>query len=100
MLIRRGADLKSSEITTESHYLNRREWIAAAGAIGVAALAPKVVRALGAQQAKDSLGTPYGLQKDDKVTPWEDVTGYNNYYEFGTGKDEPARYAKPFKPKP
>ena len=100
MLLRRGTDIPSSEVTTESHYLNRREWIAAAGAIGVAALAPKVANALGPRQSQDSLGTPYGLQKDDKVTPWEDVTGHNNFYEFGTRKDEPAQYSKGFKPKP
>jgi sulfoxide reductase catalytic subunit YedY len=99
MLIRRGTDIPSSEITTESLYLNRREWLAAAGAIGVAALAPNVAGALTPRQ-QPNLGTPYGLQPNDTPTPWEDVTSYNNFYEFGTGKDEPVENAKGFKPKP
>jgi sulfoxide reductase catalytic subunit YedY len=101
MLIRpqTSADLPSSEITPESLYLNRREWLAAAGLTigaiaGAGALLP---RGLSAQQP---VGTPYGLQKDDKPTPWEDVTTYNNFYEFGTGKDDPAQMARGFKPRP
>lgn len=101
MLIRRAADIKSSDITPEGVYLNRREWIAAAGAIGAAALAPTALGALGTQgQGPVATGTPYGLQKDDKPTPWEDVTGYNNFYEFGMGKDDPAANAQQFKAKP
>jgi sulfoxide reductase catalytic subunit YedY len=103
MIIRRGTDVPSSEITTESNYLNRREWLAsvavAAGAIGVTALAPGVAGAL-SPQAQPNLGKPYGLQPNDAPTSWEDVTSYNNFYEFGTGKDEPAQYAKNFVPKP
>jgi sulfoxide reductase catalytic subunit YedY len=50
--------------------------------------------------AQQPLGKPFGLQPDDKATPWADVTSYNNFYEFGTGKDEPADMAKGFKPRP
>jgi sulfoxide reductase catalytic subunit YedY len=103
MLIRRGTDIPSSEITTESQYLNRREWIAsaavAAGAIGAAVFAPRVLGALPAPQ-QPSLGTPYGLQPNDRPTPEEDVTSYNNFYEFGTGKDDPAMNARSFRPRP
>ena len=71
MLIRRAADLKPSEITPEGVYLNRREWIAAAGVIGAAALAPQALDALGTQvQSPAAIGTPFGLQKDDKPKPW------------------------------
>jgi sulfoxide reductase catalytic subunit YedY len=101
MLIRprTPADLPSSEITPEALYMNRREWLAAAGLTvgaiaGAGALLPRPARA---QQA---LGKPFGLQADDKPTPWEDVTSYNNFYEFGTSKDEPAEMAKNFKPRP
>ncbi len=93
------ADLRSSDITPEALYYSRREWLAAAGLTvgaiaGVGALFPS---RLGAQQA---LGTPYGLQPDDKPTPWDDVTGYNNFYEFGTDKSDPAAESKNFKPRP
>ena len=37
---------------------------------------------------------------DEKITPKEDITTYNNYYEFGTGKDDPARYANTLRPSP
>ncbi|MHB8839699.1 MAG: protein-methionine-sulfoxide reductase catalytic subunit MsrP, partial [Gemmatimonadaceae bacterium] len=83
MLIRPAVpkDLRASDITPESLYLTRREWLAAAGLTvgaiaGASALLP---RPADGQQA---LGTPYGLQPDDKPTPWEDVTSYNNFYEF------------------
>ena len=106
MLIRRTPDVPSSEITKEDLYWNRREWIAAAtaaGVAGVAALAPQSLRAMAGpiqQGAPVATGTPYGLQPNDKPTPWEDVTSYNNFYEFGTGKEDPAEYSKGFKTKP
>jgi sulfoxide reductase catalytic subunit YedY len=101
MHIRRAPDVKSSEITPESLYLNRRQWLAAAGALGAIALAPRVVDAFGvSQQQRPSLGKPYGLQPDDEVTDLEDVTGFNNFYEFGTAKDDPKANSGMFNPKP
>ncbi len=79
MLIRQPADIPSSEITSESNYLNRRQFMGAAVSLGVGLVVP------GAAQA--------GLQPDDEITPESIVTSYNNFYEFGTGKDDPARYA-------
>ncbi len=110
MLIRRPSDLPSSEITPEGVYLDRRAFISAAGAVagavGLGAIAgglsPRALHAavLGAPQDPKAIGKPYGLQSDDKPTPWTDVTSYNNFYEFGTGKDEPIELAKNFKPRP
>jgi sulfoxide reductase catalytic subunit YedY len=100
MLIRRAPDIRSSEITPESAYVNRREWLAAAGLLGAAALAPRAAQAFAAAQAQAAPGKPYGLQPDDKPTPWEDITSYNNFYEFGTAKEDPAEYSKGFKPLP
>jgi sulfoxide reductase catalytic subunit YedY len=99
MLIRRAPDLRSSEITPEPLYWNRREWIAAAAAAGLGAALPGAAQAM--RQGKPvATGTPYGLQPDDKPTPWEDVTGYNNFYEFGTAKDDPAANATNFRTRP
>lgn len=101
MIIRRPDDVKSPEITPEKHYLKRRDFLAAAGLLGIGAaagFAPKAF-AQGGQEPR-ATGTPYGLQKDDKPTPWEDVTTYNNFYEFGTGKSDPADEAKDFRPHP
>ena len=88
MLIRRPDDIPSSEITPESTYLSRRNFVGTAGAL-----------ALGALVTPPSLRASSMLQ-DDKVTSEEDATTYNNYYEFGTDKDEPHEMAKNFKPKP
>jgi sulfoxide reductase catalytic subunit YedY len=46
------------------------------------------------------VGKPFGLQPDDKPTPWQDITTYNNFYEFGTDKSDPAQNSKSFKPLP
>jgi sulfoxide reductase catalytic subunit YedY len=89
MLIRRPPDLLAADITDESLFWNRRDFIAAAGlgAAAVGGLLP--LRSLLPRRSQD-----------DKLTPWEDVTGYNNYYEFGTGKDDPARNAGALRTKP
>jgi sulfoxide reductase catalytic subunit YedY len=88
MLIRRPSDITSAEITDETLYWNRREFLKAAG-MGVAAaggLLPSSV-------------TPFA-RLDEKLTPYEDVTGYNNFYEFGTGKDDPAKNAGTLRTRP
>ena len=94
-------DPRSSEITPESVYLDRREFIAAAGAIGAGAFAVATGFPVGAgAQQPQATGKPFGLQPDDKPTPWEDVTTYNNFYEFGTSKGDPSATAGNFKTKP
>ena len=100
MLIRRPADLASSEITSEAHYLNRREFLAAAGVAGLGALAMPGAAFGASLQEPQAAGKPFGLQKDDKLTPWMDVTTYNNFYEFGTDKADPADNAKAFRTRP
>jgi methionine sulfoxide reductase catalytic subunit len=88
MLIRRPPDIPASEITDESAYLNRRAFLKAAG-IGVAAavVVPRLPR------------TTF-VGDDDKLTPYEDITGYNNYYEFGTDKGDPKANAGSLKTRP
>ncbi len=102
-------DLRSSDITPESFYLNRRSFFAAAGVIGAGLVGAKALAAHPwpdgdasalVQEGQDAPGTPYGLQPNDRATPWEDVTGYNNFYEFGTGKDDPKANAQQFRTKP
>ncbi len=92
MLIRRPDDIPSSEITPESVYLNRRAFMGTAGALALgAALTPDALHALSA--------TGTGVQQL-KVTDEEDATSYNNFYEFGTGKEEPREQAAGFRTKP
>ena len=89
MLIRRPPDIPAHEITDEAAYRDRRAFLRAFG-LGAGALAvglvPRDLRA--------------AVQGDDKLTPYEDVAGYNNFYEFGTGKDDPARNARAFRTRP
>ena len=97
MLIKRPTDLPSSAITPETLYFDRRAFLAAAGALAVSAALPRGVRA---GEDPEAQGRPYGLQPDDLPTPWTDVTSYNNFYEFGTDKADPAANAGGFRPTP
>jgi sulfoxide reductase catalytic subunit YedY len=89
MLFRRPPDLLASEMTDESLFWKRRDFLKVAG-IGAATV--------GGLLPSRALLPP--LSDEDKLTPWEDVTGYNNYYEFGTDKDDPARNAGTLRTKP
>jgi sulfoxide reductase catalytic subunit YedY len=88
MLIRRSSDLRYSDVTSKEIYLNRRKFLAASGAaIGAIAL-PSSALALKLSTSKST-----NTAGSEKVSPKDVVTGYNNYYEFGTGKQEPSENA-------
>ena len=93
MLIRRPPDVKSSEITEEGLFLNRRKFVKAAAAVGA-------VGAAGALLRPSPAGGASPTQEEDKLTPFEDVSSYNNFYEFGTGKADPAKNAHTLRPRP
>ncbi|GIW51539.1 MAG: protein-methionine-sulfoxide reductase catalytic subunit MsrP [Gemmatimonadales bacterium] len=101
MLIRRKPDIPSSEITDEKVYWNRRAFIRAAAGAGVLALGAPVVNRLVAAAAggrRDGGGQQGALE--DKLNTYEEITTYNNFYEFGTGKGDPAKYAHTLRPRP
>lgn len=86
----------ASEITPEPVWLDRRRWLAQAAALGMLAGSGRF--ALAAEGPDESLppmpGRPNaGFSVMEKATSWRDVTGYNNFYEFGTGKEDPRRRA-------
>ncbi len=89
MLIRRPPEIPVSEITDESLYWSRREFLKAAG-FGAAAMGGLLPLS----------GRLPGTSDDEKLTPYEDVTGYNNYYEFGTDKGDPKQNATHFRTRP
>lgn len=101
----RGDDIPSSEITPPAAFAARRRWLAmvAAGAAG-STLAPWAARQALAQQpgrGQKLAATPNpAYVVTDKRTPYEDVTTYNNFYEFGTDKSDPARNAGTLRPRP
>ncbi|MAT91830.1 MAG: protein-methionine-sulfoxide reductase catalytic subunit MsrP [Halioglobus sp.] len=90
--------IASSEITPESVYLRRRQFMRAAGAAAL----PLLAGGTGAARAAQTGGAPLdfgrpapdgGLRTDEALTPFDDVTAYCNFYEFGTDKGDPERYA-------
>jgi methionine sulfoxide reductase catalytic subunit len=100
MLIKPPSDIRSSDITPKALYLRRREFIQAASGAAVAAAA-----ALGRPAAAQNGAKLPGVRKSplsatEELNDYEDVTSYNNFYEFGTGKDDPVQYAKGFKARP
>ncbi len=99
MLIRKANDLPQSEITERGVYLRRREFICAA--LGAAAGGLLGATASAHAGAKVYAGVPksaYSTQEEP--TRYKDATTYNNYYEFGTDKESPARYAGKMKTRP
>jgi sulfoxide reductase catalytic subunit YedY len=99
MLIPRPSDIPPSEITPREHYLRRREFMAGAAAIGLGAaittMCARTAKAAPLQASKSPLSTT-----EEPVTPLKDITSYNNYYEFGTDKEDPARNAHTLMVKP
>ena len=85
----------ASEITPQDVYLSRRTFLAGAlGAIPALAALP----AMGATMPLDHPPGPFGT--DEKPTSYENVTSYNNFYEFGAGKADPSRNSGSFRPSP
>lgn len=74
-------DLNDAHITPEADFLNRRQIMKGLAGLGLSGIG----LALGA--------TPSIAKTNDKPNDWDEITGYNNYYEFGTGKDDPAEHA-------
>ena len=110
MLIRRPSDIRSSEITDERTYLRRRDFMRLAGSAAVAATAgpwlvgrgmdAAVSGEAGVPQTALAGFKPKVITTDEKWNTFEEITSYNNFFEFGTGKDDPARYAGRLKTSP
>ncbi len=106
MLIRKPDDIKSSEITDRKLYLNRRQFIrtASLGAAGIGSglLVPAMFGDVDEVHAARKLEgfTTGKFSTDEPKTPLKDITSYNNFYEFGTDKGDPKRYAGNLKTRP
>jgi len=110
MLIRRPDDIPASEITPESAHRDRRRFLREAGLLGIGALAlgttaglAACARGEGAEEGGASAASGDGAQPavpPDVRTPYESATSYNNYYEFGTDKDDPKANAGTLRTRP
>jgi len=78
-------DLKWSDVTPKADFLNRRQLMAGAGALALGSIAGPALASI--QTVPSSYST------DEEPNSYEDATSYNNFYEFGTGKGDPARYS-------
>ncbi len=102
MLLKRSPDLKYSDITPRQAYLDRRKFLYGLGLAGGIALAGRglsnlafpSVRAYASTKLDGVTKGPFGT--DEKITDEKVVTTYNNYYEFGTDKSDPAKNATKF----
>jgi sulfoxide reductase catalytic subunit YedY len=106
MLVRKPPAIPSSEITSKSDYLNRRAFLGGAAALGLAALgAERLAHIVHPTQAVHA-GTKLQTVKSplsttgETLTTYQDITHYNNFYEFGTGKGDPAQNAGSLKTRP
>src|SRR4030081_858479 len=102
MLIRKSAELSYADITPQSVYLDRRKFLRAMGIVGATAVAGKGLfdlawpsqTAFAATKLTGLAKSPFSTS--EKQNTFEDVTHYNNFYEFGTDKSDPSKNAKNF----
>src|SRR5712671_1076233 len=110
MLIKKPADIRSSEITDRKWYLNRRDFLRTTA--GVAAASATVIAGSRSLLAAGQVA-PHGRKlegvkpsplsltpQQEKPNSWEQITTYNNYYEFGTDKESPSLTAGRLKTEP
>ena len=92
--LKKASKITASNITPEAIYRKRREFMAASGLLGSAIL----LNPWGAARASLGIGdyTKNAISLDEKLTEENDVLRYNNFYEFGTDKEDPARNAQKF----
>ena len=105
MLVKRSSPFEIipySEVTPKSVFLSRRRFLTGTAAAGAALLAGRPFAPPAQAQARTKLPgvTKSSYSTDEKITPLEDVTHYNNFYEFGTDKEQPAELARNFKTQP
>ena len=106
MLLRKNPDLSYADVTPKDVYLNRRKFLQAAGLTGAAVLAGRGLWELASPTSIAFAGTKLNVTSkspfstNEKPNTYDDVTHYNNYYEFGVDKTEPAKNAGSLKTYP
>ncbi|MFQ5644865.1 MAG: protein-methionine-sulfoxide reductase catalytic subunit MsrP [Thiogranum sp.] len=93
MLIKTATDLNESDVTPYDVYLQRRRFLQSGIAIAGAAIGASLPGSDAVAGTTLGTVTPGPFSSDEEKTPYEDVTSYNNFYEFGVDKSDPARNA-------
>ncbi len=102
MLIRKTPDLTNADVTPQQVYLDRRKFLQAMGIVGATAVASRRLFELAMPSQAVLAATKFGdlakspFSTTEKQNSYEDVTHYNNFYEFGTDKGDPAKNAQKF----
>jgi sulfoxide reductase catalytic subunit YedY len=100
MLIRRHSDLSPSEITPRRLFEQRRKFMLAAGTVGAAAWLG-LDRGMPRAQAATALpGRKSEFSTNEEMNSLREISSYNNFYEFGTGKEDPAEHAHNLRVRP
>ena len=100
MLIKRPSDIAPSEITPRGVYMRRREFLAGAASLGLISGLSPILPAGRAHAAPLQAATSPLSTTGEQVTSLKDITSYNNFYEFGTDKGDPAKNAHTLKTAP
>jgi sulfoxide reductase catalytic subunit YedY len=98
MLIKRAPMFKASEITDPKLYFNRRQFMAGAAALALLPRAAAAAAAPAGQPLKAARNEAFSVK--EAATKFESATTYNNFYEFGTDKEDPSRLAHTLKTRP
>ncbi len=99
MLVRHAPMFRDSDTTPELVYVNRRAFMIGLGAVALVGPSGNAEAAAPTPAPLSSAPNP-AYRLSDSPTKWEDATSYNNFYEFGVNKDDPARLAHTLKPRP
>src|SRR2546423_1387719 len=105
MLIRRSPEFTYADVTPKSVYLNRRKFLRGLGVAGIGAFTARRLFDLASPALNVHAATKLSTVKspfstDEKINSYNDVTHYNNFYEFGVDKDQPAKNATHFATSP
>jgi sulfoxide reductase catalytic subunit YedY len=101
VLVKKGQDIKSSEITPKKLYMNRRKFIANSAAVaGMGLIKPDLLFSSQEQEKKLKIAKKGEYTVAEKLTAYDQASGYTNYYEFSLRKRETIKLAKDFKTRP
>src|SRR5207249_2152647 len=99
VMVKKTPAIASSDITPKQLYLNRREFLQAAG-IGAAGAWTGALSTPASAAGEKLAVTKRVVTTTDPPSPQQTITTFNNFYEFGTDKADPAKNSKNFKPRP
>jgi sulfoxide reductase catalytic subunit YedY len=100
MILKTETDIPSTDVTDESIYVNRRQFIAAATSLAVSIAAPDLFAQQGNPEVNLKVSKRQGYAGNEKTTAIKDATGYNNFYEFSLDKEDVAENSKRFRTRP